>query len=145
MNAMALACLALGLGCGADTSLCATPIEVDVTAHASAANVQPILARSCAVGGCHLRAPGAGGLVLPVASPGWPSAVVGVRSQENPAMELVAAGQPERSWLVAKLDGAFCGATCDPALGCGAEMPPGEPLPDAERAIIVAWILDGAP
>ncbi|MBC7977653.1 MAG: hypothetical protein H7138_21970, partial [Myxococcales bacterium] len=54
-------------------------------------------------------------------------------------------GQPARSWLVAKLDGAFCGATCDPALGCGTEMPPGEPLSDAERAIIVAWIQDGAP
>jgi hypothetical protein len=143
MNAMPLACLVLGLGCGADTSLCAAA-RVDATAHATAADVQPILARSCALGGCHLRAPGAGGLVLDLASAAWPSAVVGVRSQENPAMELVAAGRAERSWLVAKLDGAFCGSTCDRALGCGAEMPPGEPLPDAERAIIVAWIQDGA-
>src|SRR5687767_3582062 len=32
------------------------------------AEVRPILARSCALGGCHLHAPGAGGLVLGVSS-----------------------------------------------------------------------------
>lgn len=141
-----LACflLGLGLGCGADTSVCAPMAPVAPAVHATAGDVQSILARSCAVGGCHLRAPGAGGLVLDPISPAWASAVVGVRAQANPAVELVAAGAPERSWLIAKLDGSFCGATCDPDVGCGAEMPPGEPLSTAERARIVAWIRDGA-
>jgi len=133
-----------GLGCGVDTAACVSPLQVEATMHATADEVRPILARSCALGGCHLSAPGAGGLVLDVASAAWVTAVVGARAQANPAMELVAAGRPERSWLVAKLDGVFCDATCDRDLGCGAAMPPGEPLSDAERAVIVAWIRDGA-
>jgi hypothetical protein len=111
---------------------------------ASAGDVQPILARSCALGGCHLRAPGAGELVLEVSSGAWVTAVVGVRAREAPSMQLVAAGHPEQSWLVAKISGSFCGVTCDRTLGCGAPMPSGEPLTDVEKGIIVAWIADGA-
>lgn len=125
-------------GCGIDTAECPT-VQLDETVHASAADVAPIIARACAVGGCHLRAPGAGELVLDA---GWRAALVGVPAQQHPAMALVAPGSPEQSWLVAKLEGGFCGMTC--AQGCGAAMPPGEPLPAAERAIIAAWIRDGA-
>jgi len=144
-RAVGLACVALAVGCGVDTAVCPSAVAVDPGVRATARDVQPILARSCALGGCHLRAPGAGGLVFELTSAAWTAAVVGVRAQANPAMALVAPGHPERSWLVAKLDGAFCGATCDPVVGCGAAMPFGEPLPEADRAMIVAWIRDGAP
>lgn len=145
MTARRLAMLALvgcSAGCGTDTAECARSLSVEAAVRATADDVEPILLRACAVGGCHLRAPGAGGLVL--APSAWPAAVVGVPAQANPAMQLVVPGQPERSWLVAKLDAAFCGATCDAAGGCGGAMPPGEPLPDVERALIIAWIRDGA-
>lgn len=138
--AVVLACA--GLGCGTDTATCPPSLAAEATLHATAAEVESILARSCAVGGCHLRAPGAGGLVL--APSAWTTAVVGVPSRANPAMRLVEPGAPARSWLVAKLDGAFCGATCEAGGGCGGEMPPGEPLADAERALVIAWIRDGA-
>lgn len=143
-RAVGLACVALAVGCGAGTAVCGSPVAVDPGLRATARDVEPILARACALGGCHLRVPGAGGLVLALTSAAWTAAVVGVRAHANPAMDLVAPGHPERSWLVGKLDGAFCGATCDPGVGCGAAMPFGEPLPPAERAIIVAWIRDGA-
>jgi hypothetical protein len=145
---MRRACLALSLcaGCGADsavdTGACGSLAPVAKTA--SAADVEMILARSCALGSCHLRAPGAGGLVFDLSSGAWVTAVVGVTAGEAPTMQLVAAGKPEQSWLVAKIFGSFCGVTCDRTRGCGAAMPPGEQLPDAERAIIVAWIRDGA-
>jgi len=147
VTALRHACLALALcasACGADTSACGSSLPIGAPAHATAGDVKPILARSCALGGCHLRAPGAGDLVLDVSSAAWRTAIVGVQARENPAMDLVAPGEPDRSWLVAKISGTFCGASCDRALGCGAAMPSGEPLSDSERATIVAWIADGA-
>jgi len=143
------ACFALGVwaaGCGADTARCASPRELagPAPAHATAADVQVILARDCALGGCHLRAPGAGDLVLDVSSTAWLRAVVGVAARERPALQLVSPGEPDRSWLAVKLFGVFCEASCDAALGCGAPMPFGTPLSDADRALIVAWIAAGA-
>jgi len=64
--------------------------------------------------------------------------------RQNPAMALVTPGDPDDSWLVVKITGAFCGAACDPALGCGARMPFGAALSDLDRATIVAWIEAGA-
>jgi len=98
-----------------------------------AAEVRPILARSCALGGCHLRAPGAGGLVLDVSSSAWVDALVGVGSRQGGGLDLVVAGSPGESWLVHKID------------GCGGRMPPvGDPLTAEERATIVGWIAAGA-
>jgi hypothetical protein len=98
------------------------------------AEVRPILARSCALGGCHLRAPGAGGLVLDVSSPAWVDALVGVPARQGGGLDLVAAGSPGESWLVHKID------------GCGGRMPPaGDPMTAEERATIVGWIAAGAP
>ena len=111
---------------------------------ASRADVQAILERSCAVGGCHASAPGAGGLALPQASAAWVDSVVGVRSQENPSMDLVAPGDPARSWLVYKISGDLCRFTCDPKVGCGGQMPFGQQLSEEERGIILAWVRDGA-
>jgi hypothetical protein len=136
-------------GCGAEPERCGSPAELAAAepgaARATADDVAAILERSCALGGCHLSGPGAGGLVLGRSGAAWRAALVNIPSQQNPAMALVVPGDPDGSWLVAKLDGALCGVTCDPALGCGGPMPPGAPLSPAERAAIAAWIADGAP
>jgi len=155
MTSMHAACLALlpalalcAVACGGDPEPCDSPVELTSSptpgAHASAEDVAPILERSCALGGCHLSGPGAGGLVLGRSTAAWRAALVNVPSQQSPTMMLVAPGDPDRSWLVAKLRGALCAAACDRELGCGGPMPPGEPLSEAERATIIAWIADGA-
>lgn len=149
MIALRRACLALGLhaaSCGVDTAACRAPRELagPPPAQATTADVQAILAHDCALGGCHLRAPGAGGLVLAVSSTAWRAATVGIAAQQNPAMALVTPGDPDHSWLAVKISGEFCGMACDPALGCGARMPFGTPLPESDRATIVAWIEAGA-
>jgi hypothetical protein len=133
-------------GCAGSDAVCGpetapAPREPET---ASLADVQAILGRSCAVGGCHASAPGAGGLVLPQADAAWVDGVVGVRSQQNPSMDLVAPGDPARSWLVHKISGDLCGFTCDARLGCGGPMPFGPPLAEPERGVILKWIRDGA-
>lgn len=137
--------LALG-GCGARDASCGpgTALTASEPETASRADVQEILGRSCAIGGCHASAPGAGGLALPPADAAWIDSVVGVKSQENPSMDLVAPGDPERSWLVYKIAGDLCGFTCDPKLGCGGQMPFGQQLSEQERGVILAWIRHGA-
>jgi len=141
---LAIACALAA--CGTDIApSCPVPdFAAGAPAQARASDVQQIFAHSCALGGCHLHDPGAGGLVLDVSSTAWMGAIVGVRAHENPAMDLVSAGDPDRSWLVRKVFGDTCGASCDPALGCGAQMPFGAPLADADRATIAAWIAAGA-
>ena len=125
--------------CGPGTALTAPEPET-----ASRADVQAILGRSCAVGGCHASAPGAGGLALPQANAAWVDSVVAVTSRENPSMDLVTPGDPERSWLVYKISGDLCRFTCDTKLGCGGQMPFGQRLDEQERGVIVAWIRRGA-
>lgn len=50
----------------------------------------------------------------------------------------VVAGNPAASWLLEKLEG--------PATGEGGVMPPrGDRLPEAERALVRAWIAAGCP
>lgn len=153
MSATPAACLALAftlgaLGCGTGSETCDSSVGLAAVdpaiAGVTADDVAAILGRSCALGGCHLSAPGAGGLVLGRSTAAWRAALVNVPSQQNPPMALVAPGDPDGSWLVAKLLGDLCGVTCDRALGCGGPMPPGAPLSSAERATIIAWIADGA-
>jgi hypothetical protein len=126
--------------CGTDTAspTCGVPGAANVSARATAADVQPILARSCAVGGCHLGVAAAGGLAIDIASPAWRDTLVGVPATET-AMELVAPGDPDRSWVVHKIYSALCSCAT-----CGGAMPLGGTLTDAERATIVAWIKAGA-
>ena len=59
-------------------------------------------------------------------------------------MDLVAPGDPERSWLVYKIFGDLCRFTCDTKLGCGGQMSFGQPLSEQERGVILAWIRHGA-
>jgi len=149
MTAFRFTLLAVALafgGCGASDGTCGpgTALTAREPETASRTDVQEILGRSCAVGGCHASAPGAGGLALPQASAAWVDSVVGVRSQENPSMDLVAPGDPARSWLVYKISGDLCRFTCDPKVGCGGQMPFGQQLSEEERGIILAWVRDGA-
>jgi hypothetical protein len=140
----------VGSGCNATSKTtgvdptCAR--EPDFTAKApaqvSAAEVGTILQRNCTLGGCHLGTPGAGNLELGPSS--WTGALIGVPSRENPSMKLVAPGDPGESWIVHKVFGALCGYACDPKLGCGAEMPFGASLDEADRSTIAAWIERGA-
>ena len=125
---------------------CALPpaaLAADGAGSASADDVHAILAARCAVGGCHLSAPGAGNLVL--AGSAWTQRVVGVPSQEAPSLVLVAPGDPENSWLARKVFGEPCDDACAPGLGCGIQMPFGTALSDADQQTIVAWIAAGAP
>jgi hypothetical protein len=146
------ACVAVAaltfVACGTsdtDCSAMSDDFATNAPAQAKASDVQPILAQNCAVGGCHLSEPGAGGLVLDVSAATWPNGLVGVAAHESPSFDLVTAGDPDRSWLVHKIFGSFCGAVCNPTLGCGAEMPFGASLSDADRGTIVAWVMAGAP
>ena len=131
--------LALAACAANDATTCAALPAPATTATAD--DVKAILAGNCALGGCHLSAPGAGRLVLDVSSPRWMDTVVNVRAKEVPALALVAPGDPDQSWLVHKVFGDFCGTACT---GCGGPMPPGGSLSDADRQAIVAWIADGA-
>jgi hypothetical protein len=108
------------------------------------ADVDTILARSCAVGGCHSGSEGASGLTFPLEGGAWRNLVVGRPALQNPTMMLVQAGDPAKSWLMVKIAGTPCG-NCNPELGCGARMPFNRPLPDAEIATIATWIRNGAP
>jgi len=146
-NGVFVACAITAPACKHSSSDCDAIAELVMRAppQASAAAVKVILAQRCALGGCHLHAPGAAGLVLDVSSDSWTSALVGVPALESPSMDRVAAGDPDRSWLVYKIIGSFCGAACDPTLGCGAEMPFGTALAAADQETIVAWVVAGAP
>ena len=110
----------------------------------SRADVEVILTRSCALGGCHSGAEGASGLTFPLDGGAWRSLVVGRRSLQNPSMELVKAGDPANSWLLLKVAGTPCGS-CAPELGCGGRMPFNRPLAESEIATIEGWIRNGAP
>jgi hypothetical protein len=78
---------------------------------------------------------------------------VGVASIDNPDMKVVAAGDPEHSFLVYKIDGdpnsatgLTCSAlTCAKDKSCGTSMPQGGPAMDeASKDKIRRWIAQGA-
>jgi hypothetical protein len=103
--------------------------------------VLPLLREGCAYGSCH-GTPGRNGLYL-----GGDASAVRAALLENAevaSMPFVSPGKPERSWLMRKLDGDFCGVTCDG--DCGERMPKaGDPLEPAALGTIATWIGKGAP
>jgi hypothetical protein len=121
-------------------------IEAPESLKPSRSDVEKVLARSCALGGCHAGSPGAGDLTFPLGSGAWVANVVGQPSSENRAMNLVEAGDPARSWMVLKLTGAYCffAKACASEVGCGQRMPFGEELSMEDKEILVAWIRGGA-
>ena len=72
--------------------------------------------------------------------------IVGPMSHELSTMPYVTPNDPTRSFLMRKLDGDQClfDASCDPQLGCQANMPMGFAMSPDQRDIIRRWILQGA-
>ncbi|MGI9203135.1 MAG: Ig-like domain-containing protein [Woeseiaceae bacterium] len=93
-----------------------------------------IFTPTCATAGCHAGAGAPQGLVLDDANSF--ALLVGVASNEVPAVLRVAAGDPGNSYLIQKLEGNAAS---------GAQMPlNGTPLPQATIDIVRQWIIDGA-
>ena len=66
----------------------------------------------------------------------------GVQTQAAPDVKLVVPGEPERSYLLAKMRGAQSQLVGG---GAGARMPIGaEPRPDDELELVARWIACGA-
>jgi hypothetical protein len=71
--------------------------------------------------------------------------LVDVPSVELPNLVRVMPGDPQRSWLVQKLDGTQHDSDGRCVDTCGDAMPLGEkPLPSSVRAAVRAWIAGGA-
>jgi hypothetical protein len=137
-----------GSGSAVDTNCEAAPplVEPPAGTPAARADVEAILATSCALGGCHLGMTAAAELSLPLTSGDWVSKVVGRASRENPSMSLVSPGDTTKSWMMQKIVGAPCrfADQCTPTLGCGEQMPLGAQLPAHDVAVVAAWIDAGA-
>jgi hypothetical protein len=106
--------------------------------------VAPILQNTCESFLCHGGRPPKGGMNL-LAGDEY-DAIVNVESQEAPDVLRIKPGDPDHSYLYAKLLG-----TQEALGGEGERMPAGEaiqsppPLPDDEIQIIHDWIAAGAP
>jgi hypothetical protein len=143
----------LALSCGeandGDDLICdaygLSEVATDSNTPATRADVEAILVRSCALGGCHAAASRAGELGLPLGGGAWVDELVNRPSLENPELLLVAPGRPEDSWLMHKITGNYCAFACDGSLGCGQRMPAGAPLAQAEIDTIYAWVQAGTP
>jgi hypothetical protein len=131
-----------------------------------AADIQPILTNSCAVGGgvCHgdpnaiERTTGRVFFGYEEAGPGTVdaagiiAAIVGQKSPENTTMDIVAAGDPNASYMMHKLDqdqcqfAAICNATGNSLFAlCGKGMPELSGILDQpSRDKIRRWIAQGA-
>jgi hypothetical protein len=120
-----------------------SPVEMTSSRH----DVETILARSCALGGCHAGSPGAAELTLPLGAGAWVANIVDRPSRENPAMMLVQPGDPAKSWMMQKLLCNQCSfaTTCDQRLGCGQCMPFGNPLAVEDITSVLVWVRSGAP
>ncbi len=100
-------------------------------------SIQPLLTQNCALSGCHAGSNALMGLDL---SDGQSYAnLVGVPSQEVATLQLVQPNEPDRSYLITKIEG-----TLEMAPGT-LKMPIGRPALD-EQAInnIREWISHGA-
>ena len=130
-------------------------------------DIQPIFNMSCAIAGstCHgdpslqkmESTTGQVWLGLP-ADAGAPDTsavlmgIVGVKSPENPQMDIVAAGDPDNSYMMHKLDYDECqyASTCNATsnqlfVNCGLGMPYNSGILDAPtRDTIRRWIKQGA-
>ncbi len=79
------------------------------------------------------------------------SGIVGVKSQEDPSMNVVTAGDPDNSFLMHKVDwdqctlAAQCAATKTQYTNCGQGMPySSDQLPASNLDTIRRWIAQGA-
>ena len=148
-----------GTGGAASTGSCFDYASYDGTTPATTfkAEVLPVLRRSCGLStSCHgaESAPAGQPYLGPAQSAGDITAAqiqaifdqnVGVAATKEPAMKLVAPGDPAKSFLMHKLDGPTCDTlACAAAKACGAQMPQGSALDPAERDLVRRWIAQGA-
>lgn len=120
-------------GGGGSEPAAVTPPPPTVTANFSSIQ-SGVFTVTCAVSGCHTGAGAPQGLRLDSANSY--GMLVGVPSSEVPSVLRVAAGDPDNSYLIQKLEGTAAS---------GAQMPFGRtPLPAATIATIRQWITDGA-
>jgi hypothetical protein len=112
-------------------------------------DVAPTLAQSCAFSSCHgSRLAGANhGVYLGAkADPASVKAALIGQSKALPTMPYVTPGDPEKSFLLHKLDGDLCILETSCVGGkCGEQMPSGNAaLADDKRDAIRRWIAQGA-
>ena len=104
----------------------------------------PLLTAKCA--SCHSN-PAASTYFGPSASTVYSKLLSGTPTQA-PQLKFVAANDPARSYMMAKVEYANPGGTCSlvkcTAPGCELSAPPGKPLLESERAILRSWIIRGA-
>ncbi|MES2301231.1 MAG: hypothetical protein V4521_04010 [Pseudomonadota bacterium] len=126
--------IALG-GAALLAAACSAQAEV-APAPSYQADIVPLLESQCAT--CHLTGDEAGGMSLVGdAALGF---LVGKPSQEAPAILRIAPGEPDKSYLVMKLEGTHIAQG-----GSGAQMPfGGAPLSATQITKIRQWIATGA-
>jgi hypothetical protein len=113
------------------------------------ADVAPTLGQSCAFSSCHgsrLAAANHGVYLGANADPASVKAALIGQSKALPTMPYVTPGDPDKSFLLHKLDGDLC-VLEESCVGgeCGDQMPSGNAaLPDEKRDAIRRWIAQGA-
>jgi hypothetical protein len=127
----------------------------DTMARTLATDVMPIFTATCAIVACHAKGTGnpptLGDLPpgMTVTADMVKANIVGVTSTEVASLKYVAAGDPQNSYLMRKLEDANpgCGLMCMSATmgGCTTRMPSGfDALMPAQLNIIRSWIKQGA-
>lgn len=150
--AIAIAAAALG-GCSGDEKRTCNdytpPASFDPSSPAVSfsKDVMPVFSTSCAFSSCHGSLSGdANGVYLGSDAAKVHAEIVGIRSGELPTMSFVEPGDPEKSYLLRKMDGSHC--VLDPECtgsSCGDAMPKGEDLLPVEvRDVVRRWIAQGA-
>jgi hypothetical protein len=128
-----------GPGNGGGNGGCVPPDTPSVTL---SQEVQPIYTRRCAYAGCHAAPVPAEGLDLSTGV-SW-GATVNVPSSQNPNLDLVEPGNPDRSYLWQKIAPPPGSGLVQMPLGCPGTPPVGGCLTAMEAAAIEQWILECA-
>lgn len=108
-------------------------------------DVVPILAAKCATDACHGNVQNKVGVHFITSDPASVYAELQKASPTAAGAKLVVPGDPKKSFLFAKIEGAqddFTDMCTVP--GCGETMPPGTKLGGEQRATIRSWIEQGA-
>lgn len=114
-------------------------------------DVVPILQQNCALSACHGSNVGKNNGVYLGAPQGSVDAarvygaIVGVSSPTAPSLSFVAAGDPQKSFIMHKMDGDLCTLTAQCTGSCGITMPKdAAQLGVAPRDVVRRWIAQGA-
>ena len=113
-------------------------------------DIIPILTGSCALSSCHgdVTASAGVGIFLPIGDPnGIYDALLNKTSTDAQGAHFVVAGDPSKSFLVAKLNGNFSAYTSVCAnKDCGQIMPPPPTaaLDASDVQQVTLWIMEGA-